>query len=688
MKTNHQSKSFIPHSIAALMSAAVLTLASSASASNLYDGYMNQEQLTRRVHALGDQAKCGVKVLTESREGREVHVLTLAGDVENAGDNPALLITAGLDGRHLVGTETAVRVAEQLLDEHNDLLDEVTVYVIPRVNPDAAALNLASPDTQHIGTTRAVDEDRDGRVDEDGPVDLNGDGVITMMRRANPPLVDQPVYIKDPGEPRLLKKAEAIEGEHAMYSLYTEGNDQDGDGGIAEDGLGEVDLDRNFMHLWPEYEIGSGPAQLSEPESYALAQFVLDHPNIFAAMTYGRHDNMINVPSGRGKGPMGRAPKDLDSDDVPIYKKIAEQFKEITGQKRAPQREIAGSFHAWLYAHRGLPSIATVVWGRPDVEKPDEKSKQNEKKQQKDDAEQGPPKTSVVGEWSGSLDIPEMGAIQFDLSLESAGENKIEGTLSTNMFSLPLTGEAEGNSATLTGNVGPERGITLNVSREGDTLRGTIARPNGEVTEITAQSAGAGSAAKGKGTSADEEAAAWLAYSDQKRDGAGFVEWKEFDHPTLGEVEIGGFVPGFKMNPPADELEELAEKQTAFAAALIDRRPELSIDGPHVTQLADGLYEVRLGIVNNGYLPTTTAMARQARAIKPTIVRLSTPLENIVSGSRISRTWGIDGSGNRYTRRWLLQVDGDEEIEITILNQQLGEQTITFTPDEHVEDES
>jgi hypothetical protein len=538
------------------------------------EGYMDHEALSAAVHALATDRRCTVDVIGSSRGGRGLFVLTLSEDPATAGNRPALLLAAGLDGRHLVGTEIAVRVARRLLADHADLLDEMTVYVVPRVNPDAAEASFLAPDTGHSSTFRVVDDDHDGEADEDGPDDLDGNGVITMMRRPHPPLDDAATHLADPGAPRLLKEADRAKGERAIYAVYTEGLDTDGDGAVAEDGPGGVDLDRNFMHRWPEHARDAGPYQLSEPESAALAKFVLEHPRIVAAIAYGRHDNLVNVPSGKGSDDSGRGPKDLDPDDVAIYEELSKRFVALTDQERAPARDTAGSFHAWLYAQRGVPSLATVVWGRPDASAEPE-------------AEAGEP---------------------------------------------------------------PEEGP------DGDDEDGDEdAEP------------------------ADAEAAAWLDYSDRDRAGSGFVEWTPFDHPTLGGVEIGGFRPGFRLNPPADELETLADGQAAFAVEVIGRRPVLSFEGPTVKTLAPGLHEVRFGVVNDGMLPTATAIARKARSFHPTVVRISTDLEDIVAGERVIRTWGIEGSGGRAAHHWIVRAETGTEITLQVHDRQLGDRAFVLT---------
>ena len=536
---------------------------------------MDHAALQARVNALASEyERCSVDVIGTSRQGRGLFRLTLSSNPSEAGKKPALLIVAGIDGRHLVGTETAVGVASRLLANHRDLLDDVTVYVIPRVNPDGAQANVVAPNADQRGSMRSVDEDRDGAADEDGSDDLNGDGLITLMRRADPPLDDNATHMTDPGAPRLLKKADSSKGERATYSVYTEGLDNDNDGQFNEDGPGAIDLDRNFMHEWPEHALDAGPYQLSEPESRSLAKFVLEHRNIVSAIVYGRHDNLINVPDGKGKDISGRGPKALDPGDVALYKEMAKVFKELTGQERAPKENSDGSFHSWLYAQRGIPTFATVVWGRPTPSKPPQNEDEDEEAQDKPDEDKDAPKP------------------------------------------------------------------------------------------------------------ADAELAAWLTYSDRDREGVGFIDWQPFEHPTLGSVEIGGFAPGFRTNPPTDELDDLADKQTEFALVVLQRHPKLVLQGPEVSQLGAGLYEIRFGITNEGYLPTATAMARKARSIPPTVVRVSTAIEKIVAGERVSRAWGIDGSGGRITHRWIVRAGVDETVTIYVVNAQLGDQSITFKPGE------
>lgn len=83
------------------------------------------------------------------------------------------------------------------------------------------------------------------------------------------------------------------------------------------------------------------------------------------------------------------------------------------------------------------------------------------------------------------------------------------------------------------------------------------------------------------------------------------VPWKTFDHPQLGEVEIGGieYLRTIR-NPPAKEL--LRECQRAFQMADRARRslPEV-VSTVEVNRLGDGTHRVRLTLENRGFLPTS-----------------------------------------------------------------------------------
>src|SRR5690606_17335458 len=141
----------------------------------------------RRAHPLLIE----IEEIAQSPGGRAVHAVRI-GSGDDVDERPALLILANAYGPHLVGSEIALAAIQDLAgsfgsdDSVSALLRRTTIYVLPRLNPDAAEAFFSRPLTERIRNAEAFDEDRDGRVDEDGAVDLNGDGLVSAMRVQDP----------------------------------------------------------------------------------------------------------------------------------------------------------------------------------------------------------------------------------------------------------------------------------------------------------------------------------------------------------------------------------------------------------------------------------------------------------------------------------------------------------------------
>jgi len=609
------------------------------------DGYMNNQSLMDAIQSVASSDDhAWVTTIGTSLDGNPISLITLAGSADSATTKPAMLITAGIDGRYLVGTEAATRIAQRILADHPDILDSMTIYIIPRVNPDGAHRNLNKLTMGHPGNNRTTDDDRDRASNEDDADDLNADGIITMMRRLNPPIEDPATHLSDPNDPRLNIEPDPKEDQRASFTLYPEGLDNDGDGQINEDGFGSVDLDMNFMHRWPEYGIHAGRFPLSEPESMAIAKFVLEHDNIVMAVTIGRHDNLINQPDSKAKDISGTAPKEIDANDAELYIQAGELFKEATGFKTASKEEIAGSFHAWLYAQRGIPSFAVNAWSRPEPESTEENDESDtDSKESTEDSETDPSGLTP----SGIGDISQETIDELMAAYEAENGEPVDDSMIASVTPEMIEGFA---------------------AQAGIVVQRVKAAESSDDDPIKDE--------KPKKKKKSEDAK-WLEYFEQAGID-GFVDWQPFNHPTLGKVEIGGFVPLSRINPPADQLDAISEKLTKFVIDLIDTRPEISIVGPEIKELAGGLFEIRVSIVNNGEMPTSTSFSQTKHTIRPIVVRLSTPVESILTGQGVSRIWGIKPHGGHSDHRWIIRSDNINSESIEIIDPRFGNQTLNL----------
>ena len=114
-------------------------------------------------------------------------------------------------------------------------------------------------------------------------------------------------------------------GERGQYTLLgSEGIDNDNDGLINEDGRGGYDMNRNWAFDWqPSYvQHGAKDYPFSQPETRAVAQFVLQHPNIAAAQSYHNTGAMILRGPGRSGG-------EVQSSDDQVLKFIGDRGEQI-----------------------------------------------------------------------------------------------------------------------------------------------------------------------------------------------------------------------------------------------------------------------------------------------------------------------------------------------------------------------
>jgi hypothetical protein len=127
---------------------------------------------------------------------------------------------------------------------------------------------------------------------------------------------------------------------------------------------------------------------------------------------------------------------------------------------------------------------------------------------------------------------------------------------------------------------------------------------------------------------------ALMSWNDRELYGKGFIDWQEFDHPQLGNVEIGGWEPKYVVqNPPHHLLHQECHKNALWAIAHSAALPELEIGEVKVERLGDNTYQIDVTVHNNGYLPThITNKGKDVAGLKPDSVRISGDKLVVVSG--------------------------------------------------------
>ncbi len=627
-----------------------------------FDKYHSPAELNAafRDIARANAAFAKIHELAKSAGGGEVLLIEIGPEIGKAEKTlPAVFIGADFDGLYPIAGEAALYLVKQLV-EKPEARKDLTWYILGCPNSDAAARFFAKPLWADSRNARPINDDQDDAVDEDGPEDLNGDGLITMMRVKDP----EGTWIPVPGQPRLMKQADWTKGEKGVFKLYSEGVDNDGDGEINEDPVGGVNIGVQFPHLFPYFKPRSGLWPGSEPESFAILKFVNEHTEIGLSFVFGGADFCLNPPRGgrRGDADMNQLhiPKEMAGylnadpdktysmaevmemakplipagvtldeamvasflglgaavnplpDDLKFYKELSDKYKEFLKANKLDEKRLEpaadkdGSFELYAYYQLGLPSFALDFWTLPEV------------KEEKKEADITPEK------------LEKMTNEEFI----TLGEEKIAAF-------LKASGAPDGFKAAQV--IEGLKGGQMSTKQMAEMMKQMPKPPSEEGSDPTEK--------------------ALLAWSDKDLGGKGFVDWKPFKHPTLGDVEIGGAVPFADTTPPPAMIEPLLQGQVPWVFEIAKKMARIQMGPTKATALGGGLYEIEAWVEDAGYLPYPTAMGKRNQRIFPVIVTLEGQGLKIIDGKKRTQVFSVDGNGSQKVR-WLVQVDKPVAVEI------------------------
>ncbi len=178
---------------------------------------------------------------------------------------------------------------------------------------------------------------------------------------------------------------------------------------------------------------------------------------------------------------------------------------------------------------------------------------------------------------------------------------------------------------------------------------------------------GAKSAGSGRSKPADTDAA-WAAHTPDR-----LHEWKKFNHPQLGEVEIGGWEITARRDAQADATAAGTTRLVKLAGEVLRALPHPKIDKVEVENKGDGLYRVRLTLNNAGLFDYRSTFAEANTIGLPMFVQLEdTKGVTLLSGTRRQRHENIAGHGTA-TFEWFVKVtDTNTELSFKLEAERTG----------------
>ena len=490
------------------------------------DRYYRYDEMTQLLRGWVDAhpAIATLGSIGQTDEGRDIWVVTITNrETGPDTEKPAYYVDANIHAGEVTGSAVALGNIHYLLTHYGTdervtrLLDETAVYVVPRIMIDASEVYLTTSQRMRSSLREYPHtEVQDGIQVED----IDGDGVIAYMRVKDP----DGVWKVSAEDDRVMVRRGPDETGGEYYFVHPEGLIENYDGGVVRVAPSKwgLDLNRNMPHDWkPEWvQKGAGPYPLSEPETRAVADFLLGHPNIHGAQHYHTQSGVILRASSL------RPDDDLPELDLRAYKAIGALGEDETGYRCVSiyhdfaydkKKPIYGTFIDWMYDDLGVFSFSTELWSLPR---------------------------------QAGIDVPDF-------------------------IKWPM-----------------------------------------ERTE--------------------EDDLKMLRVLDQQTDGRGFTPWRPFNHPQLGEVEIGGWDFKFGIqNPPGPLLEQEIARNVPFTIRAMGTAPRLHLLDSGAEKVGEGVYRVWVVVGNSGFLPTYGAeVSRGNGQIKPVRAVIELPDgANLVSAS-------------------------------------------------------
>ncbi len=320
-----------------------------------------------------------------SAAGRDIPLLTIGRDPGEAGRaRPAVWVDGNMHASEVCGSSVALAIAEDILALHGgatsvggkplpahmaEALRQTLFYIVPRISPDGAEEVLkrgryvrSSPVDDRVaqGHARWLTED------------IDGDGQTGYMRQLDPD--GELVELRgDDGQPLVppVMVARLPEDEGPYYRLYPEGRIANFDGRTIPEPYflsdNVYDFNRNFPYSWaPEpQQAGAGHYPGSAPETRAVIEFAIRHPNIMVWLNLHTFGGVLIRPLG------DKPDAKMNPGDLAIFEQVEAWMTEHTGYASVsgfheflyePDKPLHGDLTDFAYHQRGALAYVVELW--------------------------------------------------------------------------------------------------------------------------------------------------------------------------------------------------------------------------------------------------------------------------------------------------------------------------------------
>jgi hypothetical protein len=180
-------------------------------------------------------------------------------------------------------------------------------------------------------------------------------------------------------------------------------------------------------------------------------------------------------------------------------------------------------------------------------------------------------------------------------------------------------------------------------------------------------------------------------WNERKLGGAAHVDWKAFDHPQLGPIEIGGWnrLHAFS-NPPPQFLEKEVARFPSWMIWQALLSPKLEIVDASAEAIGAGSWRLRLVVQNTGWLPSyVSKRALERKVVRGLVAEIALPEgAKLHSGKRRQEIGQLEGKAYKHTGvsfwpdyhltddrakiEWVVQGRAGDRIALTARHERAG----------------
>lgn len=169
-----------------------------------------------------------------------------------------------------------------------------------------------------------------------------------------------------------------------------------------------------------------------------------------------------------------------------------------------------------------------------------------------------------------------------------------------------------------------------------------------------------------------------LQYQDEHMEGQVFKNWQSFDHPDLGEVEIGGWRKFGQNNPLAGDLQREVDRNVDFMLLQAASMPQLAIKSIKQTDLGDGLYRIEATVANHGFQPTELVVRRNAGRALAVKIELASEAVDVLTENATVDLGHLNGF-QEGEATWIIRGAAGTALQLSVTHPKGGKATTTLT---------